>query len=242
MVATIETGVSGLDEVLNGGLPETAAVLVSGNPGAGKSILGLQYLHEGARDGNRGIYLSFEERASDLETAAHEIGLEEWGALVDEGLITIYDKRDLLDSEDIGTAVDRVLDDITLEEYDRLVLDSLSMFSMFFEADRERRTYLLRFMDILKEAGVTSLLVNEQSGIFPETEIGLENFLTDGNIYLVQTPTQSGVNRYLWVPKMRRQNVRTEIFPMDIEQGGIRVHPDAAGFAMMEEANFGFDR
>jgi len=242
MVSTIETGVSGLDEVLNGGLPATSAVLVSGNPGAGKSILGLQFLHEGTGNGKRGIYLSFEERASDIETAAHDLGLDAWADLVADDQISVYDKRDLLDDDDIGTAVDRVLDDILLDEYDRLVLDSLSMFSMFFESDRERRTYLLRFIDILKESGVTSLLINEQSGIFPETEIGLENFLTDGNIYLVQTPTQSGVNRYLWVPKLRRQNVRTELFPMEIDHGGICVHPDAAGFAVMEESDFGFDR
>jgi KaiC/GvpD/RAD55 family RecA-like ATPase len=112
-------------------------------------------------------------------------------------------------------------------------MDSLTMFELFFEGERENRRYLLKFADVLKEYGVTALLVAEQSAMFPEQEIGLENFLTDGNIFLIQTPTGSGVNRYLWVGKMRKQAVDTDIFPMEIGRGGITVHENAAGFSMV---------
>jgi RecA-superfamily ATPases implicated in signal transduction len=107
------------------------------------------------------------------------------------------------------------------------------MFQLFFENEREKRTYLLKFSDILKQHGLTSLLINEQGAVFPETEVGLENFLTDGNIYFIQTPTDSGVNRYVWVAKMRKQDINTDIFPMDISDGGITVHEKASGFSMM---------
>jgi len=56
--------------------------------------------------------------------------------------------------------------------------------------------------------------------VFPDTEVGLENFLTDGNIYFIQTPTDSGVNRYVWVAKMRKQDIDTDIFPMEIGGAG----------------------
>jgi KaiC/GvpD/RAD55 family RecA-like ATPase len=69
--------------------------------------------------------------------------------------------------------------------------------------------------------------------VFPETEIGLENFLTDGNIYFIQTPTDDGVNRYVWVAKMRKKNIDTDIFPMEISDGGITVYDKASGFSMM---------
>ena len=153
--------------------------------------------------------------------------------MVEDGDIVILDKREMLRETDFSTAVDRLLDTVEDGDFDRLVLDSLSMFQLFFDAEQEKRTYLLKFSDILKANGLTSLLINEQGAVFPDTEVGLENFLTDGNIYFIQTPTDSGVNRYVWVAKMRKQDIDTDIFPMEIGQGGITVHERAGGFSMM---------
>jgi KaiC/GvpD/RAD55 family RecA-like ATPase len=109
------------------------------------------------------------------------------------------------------------------------------MFQLFFEDEREKRTYLLKFTDILRENNLTTLMTNEQGTVFPEADIGLENFLTDGNIFLLQTPTDSGVNRYVWVAKMRKQNIDTDIFPMELGEGGINVHQNASAFSMMSD-------
>jgi KaiC/GvpD/RAD55 family RecA-like ATPase len=237
MVELVPTGVEGLDEVLGGGIARDATVLVSGNPGTGKSILSMQYLYRGVLDHDeRGIYLSFEENEADIADAAASIGFDEWADLVDTGDIVVYDKRDLLQADDFSETFDRVLEYVAIEGYSRLVLDSFTMFSMFFESERERRTYLLRFIDILKDNGLTAILINEQGAMFPDAEIDLENFLTDGNIYLSQVPTNSDVNRYVWVAKMRKQDFDNEVFPMDIGPGGITVHDDAAGFSLMESS------
>ena len=148
MSELVSTGVEGLDSILAGGITERSTVLVSGNPGTGKSIFGIQYLYHGVTEHDeRGVYVSFEEDEADIE----------------------------------------------------------------------------------------------QGAVFPDTEVGLENFLTDGNIYFIQTPTDSGVNRYVWVAKMRKQDIDTDIFPMEIGQGGITVHERAGGFSMMgrsEEPSF----
>jgi len=238
MVDVTKTGVDGLDSILNGGIVSDSTVLVSGNPGTGKSIFGIQYLYNGVTEfDEKGIYISFEENEEDIRQAAASIGLDDFGDLVDDGEIKIYDKRLMLREEDFTAAVDRLLEDFAGTDYDRLVLDSLTMFSLFFDDEREERTYLLKFSDILKENGLTSLLINEQGAVFPETEIGLENFLTDGNIYFVQTPTESDVNRYVWVAKMRKQDIDTDIFPMEIGQGGITVYENAGGFSMMGESS-----
>ncbi|MFB6122844.1 MAG: RAD55 family ATPase [Haloferacaceae archaeon] len=238
MTELTKTGIDGLDSILDGGIVEDATVLVSGNPGTGKSILGLQFIYNGVREfDEKGIYLSFEENASDIQQAAESIGFDEWEALVDDGDILVYDKRELLGDGDFGETLDRLLEAFEETEYERLVLDSLTMFELFFETEKEKRTYLLKFSDILKGNGLTSLLINEQAAVFPETDIGLENFLTDGNIYLIQTPTESGVNRYIWVAKMRKQNIETDIFPMEISEGGITVHERAAGFSMMDQGS-----
>ncbi|MFC4356892.1 RAD55 family ATPase [Halobium salinum] len=234
MPDVVKTGVDGLDSILNGGIVRDATVLVSGNPGTGKSIFGIQYLYEGVTEfDERGVYISFEENAEDIRQAAESVGFDRWEELVESGDIKVYDKRRMLREQDFTSAVDGLLEDFSSDEYDRLVLDSLTMFQLFFDDEREKRTYLLKFSDVLKQYGLTSLLINEQGAMFPETEIGLENFLTDGNIYFIQTPTDSGVNRYIWVAKMRKQDINTDIFPLEIGEGGITVYEQAGGFSMM---------
>lgn len=229
-----ETGIEGLDSILNGGLVTESTVLVSGNPGTGKTILGIQYLYNGAtKFDETGLYLTFEEDAADVRQAAESIGFDDWGDLIEAGDIAVYDKELLLREEDFSTTLDELFAEFERIQYDRLVVDSLTMLSLFFETEREQRTYLLKFSDILKKNGLTTLFINEQGARFPDAEIGLENFLTDGNIYLIQTPTDSGVNRYVWVAKMRKQPIKTDIFPIDIGADGITVHDRASGFSLM---------
>ncbi len=228
------TGIEGLDSILNGGLVTESTVLVSGNPGTGKSILGIQYLYNGVkRFDETGIYLTFEEDATDVREAAESLGFDDWGQLVENGEIAVYDKSLLLREEDFSTTLDELLSEFERTDYDRLVLDSLTMLSLFFESEYEQRTYLLKFSDILKKKGLTALFINEQGTRFPDAEVGLEHFLTDGNIYLIQTPTDAGVNRYVWITKMRKQPIETDIFPIDIGSGGITVHDRASGFSLM---------
>jgi len=231
----VSTGVEGLDSILNGGITEHSTVLVSGNPGTGKSILGIQYLYTGVlEDDEQGIYVTFEEDAEDVRLAAESIGFDRWSEFVDDGSITILDKKEMLRDQEFSRAVELLLEVVQGGGYDRLVLDSLTMFELFFEDEHERRVYLLKFSDILKANDLTSLLISEQEAVFPETDLDLENFLTDGNVYLIQTPTDSGVSRYVWVSKMRKQNIDTDIFPMEIGQGGITVHEQAGGFSLVD--------
>jgi len=236
MIELTKTGIDGLDAILNGGIVTNSTTLVSGNPGAGKSILGLQYIYNGVEQfGEKGIYLSFEENESDLREAAESIGFDEWPDHVESGDIKVYDKQVLLRKNDFSSSLELLLEDLEDDDYDRLVLDSLTMFELFFEDEKEKRTYLLKFTDILSNNELTTLMTNEQGAVFPDTDIGLENYLTDGNIYLIQTPTDTGVNRYLWVAKMRKKDIETDIYPMEISWGGIDVHENASAFSMMSE-------
>ena len=236
MIELTKTGIDGLDDILNGGIVKNSTTLVSGNPGAGKSILCLQYIYNGVDQFDEsGIYLSFEENELDLRQAAESLGFDKWPEYVDSGKIKVYDKQVLLRENDFSSSLDLLLEDLEDDQYDRLVLDSLAMFNLFFDEEAEKRTYLLKFTDILRENGLTTLMTNEQGSTFPDTNIGLENYLTDGNIYLIQTPTDSGVNRYVWVAKMRKQNIESDIFPMEIDWGGIQIHPNASAFSMMSE-------
>ena len=98
----IKTGIDGLDSILNGGLRRNSTVLVSGNPGTGKSILGAQYLDYGVREhGEGGVYLTFEETEDDVIEAAESIGMDEWRDHVENGHIIDSEKMALLEETDL---------------------------------------------------------------------------------------------------------------------------------------------
>ncbi len=85
-IVRVRTGIKGLDEVLNGGIPAGALTLLSGGPGTGKTMLGLEFLVRGAEQGHPGIMLTFEEREADLRSYACGFGwdietLEKEGSL-----------------------------------------------------------------------------------------------------------------------------------------------------------------
>ena len=239
MVELVPTGISGLDDLLEGGIPARSAVLVSGRPGTGKTLFGMEYLYHGAAELHEpGIMISYEETREDIRDAAHEIGLDDWAVLVESGDIIVHDKRDMLADQGFSATVDRLLDVIQAREIDRFLLDSLSMFGLLFEEERDRREYLLKFADILKRNGLTALLIAEETGGLTDVDVGLENYLTDGNIRFIQTPTNRGVNRYVWVTKMRRSAADNDIFPMEISDDGITIHTAAGEYSLLDGPAF----
>src|SRR5687767_2959589 len=72
--ARASTGIAGLDDVLGGGLPINHLYLIEGNPGAGKTTLGLQFLQQGAAQGEVGLYITLSETANELHTVAGSHG------------------------------------------------------------------------------------------------------------------------------------------------------------------------
>ncbi|MFB6310933.1 MAG: ATPase domain-containing protein, partial [Salinirussus sp.] len=113
MIELTKTGIDGLDDILNGGIARHSTTLISGNPGAGKSIFGLQYIYNGVEEfDENGIYLTFEENAKDLQEAAESVGFERWADYVDEGRINVYDKQVLLRENDFSSSLELLLDDL----------------------------------------------------------------------------------------------------------------------------------
>jgi circadian clock protein KaiC len=84
------TLITGLDDILDGGLPTGKTTLISGGPGCGKSMLGLEILYRNALAGAKGIYVAFEEKAEDIRRNARSLG---WNlsALEESGMLFILD-------------------------------------------------------------------------------------------------------------------------------------------------------
>jgi len=114
----VKTGISGLDNLLEGGFPKGYCVLVSGTPGTGKTIFGLQYLCNGAKEGEKGLYISFTHKIDDVINQANMFGWE-LKKLMNENLV----KTIRLDIKE--TDMNKLILEIG-KKYDRVVIDSIT--------------------------------------------------------------------------------------------------------------------
>ena len=74
VVRRVDVGVRGLENLIQGGLPEGSPILVSGSPGTGKTLFGLQFLYHGVKNGEPGVYVTFEEPRESIVTASENFG------------------------------------------------------------------------------------------------------------------------------------------------------------------------
>jgi KaiC/GvpD/RAD55 family RecA-like ATPase len=100
----------------------------------------------------------------------------------------------------------------------------VNLFKYYFPAEEDRRRYMLKFIRILKDRGITTLLVDEVLEPFPAMRLTEEMYFTDGNISLFFSRLGNTVERCFWVTKMRCQEIDMNIMPMSIGKGGIEVY------------------
>ncbi len=232
IVNFVKTGVPGADVILNGGLYPASSVLVSGPPGSGKSIFGMQFVYAGARDfGETGLIVSIEETDRSLSEYAASIGLDGWDGLVNGGSITPV-TDDYFSKRDLPGTLEGIMEIISSTSAKRMVLDSMNLFKYYFPEDMDRRRYLLKFIRILKKRGITLLMVSEVMQVFPLMPLTDEMYMSDGNINLFLSRMGNNVERCFWVTKMRRQAFSMKIVPMSIGRGGIEVYPDAVPYSL----------
>ncbi len=239
------TGIPGLDEMLQGGVPRTYTVLIAGGPGSGKSTLAMQYLYNGVtKYGENGIYITLEERPKDLANnfanygwdtkKVKIIGMTPQKASIASGVKYIDPKEkkeeNLLEFNPKKFSVDVVRDIVTQEvqktNAKRLVIDSLASLSLQMESVHEIRQEVLGLSNLLNELGCTSLLLTEmpegQSGI---SRFGVEEFMCQGVIALYNIKKGSERVRGLEILKMRGTKHSKKICLMDLGPNGVMVYP-----------------
>lgn len=229
----IKTGIPGLDEIFNGGVREKSSILVTGGPGTGKSILAWQFIVEGAKIGQPGLFISAEEDLDDLRENMKSIGFD----------IEKYEKEKkvVLTKQSISSkklvSIAAPLDLIKKYKIKRVALDSLTLFEYTHLAgEMDYRKEVLDFTRIMKELGVTLLATSEKTVTDTCVEkYESEDFLFDGLILLAEVRKASSFERCIHVIKMRGQSHLLGIYPFKIEKGGIRVFPDQLPFSLIEE-------
>jgi KaiC/GvpD/RAD55 family RecA-like ATPase len=129
----IKTGVPGLDEQIEGGLPVDSVTLITGGPGSGKTTFCSQFLRQGIRDGDRCLYITTEELAEEVVYDAKQFGMD-FEQHQDQ-----FDIRYIPPAQKVIGEIEWVIKE---EQPDRVVLDSLSVFEMYRGEDNNVRRYI----------------------------------------------------------------------------------------------------
>lgn len=232
----VKTGIPGLDEILNGGIPKRNIVLLSGGPGTGKSIFSYQYLWNGLQMGEPGIFVALEEHPVQVRVNMAQFG---WDVrrYEREGLFAIVDAF----TGGIGEAAKReryVVSDIdNLDEFlevlktaikdtnaQRIAVDSVS--TLYLAKPALARKIVMSLKRVLAGLGLTGILVSQVS----VTERGFGGpgveHAADGIIRLDLDEVDGQLVRSLIVWKMRGTSHSLRRHRFDITDKGIVVYPD----------------
>ncbi|HEY6877086.1 MAG TPA: ATPase domain-containing protein [Polyangiales bacterium] len=229
MKARIATGTEGLDEVLCGGLPSARMYLVQGEPGAGKTTFALRFLLEGAKSGERGLYVTLSESARELHAVAHSHGWSLEGIHVFE-LSTEDDGAEFEDNTlyvpaevELGERMRALFAEVERVQPTRVVIDSCSELRLLAQGPLRLRRQLLSLKERLVRRGITLLLLETAGG---RARDPLLQSLVHGVIQFEQLSPQYGAaRRRLRVLKMREVDFRAGYHDMAMRRGGLEVFP-----------------
>lgn len=213
----IKTGITGLDALIEGGFPEDSIVVVSGTPGTGKTIMGLQFLYEGAKNGEMGIYVSFEQEKKDIFRQAAQFGWD-FAALEKKNMIRVFAMW--------PSSFDEVMSKIFKCLYykpKRLVVDSITSIAYTMGNNKNREAFH-KMAEKLKDTNLTSVLISEmllgQDGF---TRDGISEFVGDGLIIMKSVEAAGEHRNILRVEKMRSSMVNKESHIYQIARNGIEL-------------------
>ncbi|WP_027684431.1 ATPase domain-containing protein [Rhizobium leguminosarum] len=225
------TGVSGLDTVLAGGLSPGHVFLLEGNPGAGKTTIALQFLIEGARLGEQGLYITLSETESELRAGAASHGMvidgniEVFEVVPPESLLDADQQQSLLYSSDLelGETTKEIFAAFERIKPRRVVLDSLSEIRLLAQSSLRYRRQILALKHYFARQGATVLLLDDLTSEVLDKTV---HSVVHGVIHLEEmAPSYGSERRRLRVIKYRGQAFRGGYHDFIIQTGGVKVFP-----------------
>ena len=218
----ISTGISKLDQMLGGGLLKGRTYLVTGETGVGKTILSLQFILEGLKNGEQCIYVSLDERIEGVLRGALSLGWNFW-EYIDQGVFHPFELR--LYAEDLrrfgkeSKAFVNALARIARgRNISRIVLDPISALAAGAKDELVIREYLREIVNMIEERfGATTMLTCDiPTGSNRLSRFGFEEFLSSGVIVLGVVRFYGKLLKTIYVRKMRWSKADSSIYTFEI--------------------------
>ena len=220
----VRTGIQGLDKMLKGGLIEGRPYLVIGGPGAGKSIMAIQFLMLSVARGESALYVTLDEPYDEIRQNMATFG---WNTSKIR-ILDLSPEASFIDTEgkDIDCLFDELKHELEIQNHKRVAFDSTTTLRMLDETDFKARRRISSIMKLLAKSKATTLLICEAD----TKELPLESFLARGVIKLYTTTVSGEKIRAVGIDKMRGTSFDEHIRPFSITNSGIQVAADEIAF------------
>ena len=224
------TGIAGLDDILGGGLARNHLYLIEGDPGTGKTTIAVQFLLEGARCGQKGLYITLSESKSELLEIAESHGwamdgldLFEIAAdqkeLKPEAQYTVFHPSEI----ELTDTTNTVLAEVERLQPVRVVIDSLSELRLLARDPLRYRRQILALKRYFNGRNCTVVLLDDRTADVHDRQL---QSIAHGVIMLQSLEREYGVQRRrLEVKKLRGSHFREGFHDYSIRRGGVEVYP-----------------
>jgi circadian clock protein KaiC len=217
----IASGIAGLDELMGGGIGAGEATVVLGPSGVGKTIAGLRFVAEGIAQGERCLYVTFQDTADQLIKMAATF---DWnlGAARDDGRLVVHHVP--LGELDLDVLTSRIQGELVDGSIHRVVIDSLAEMVLAARETDRFPAYARSLTGLIRAAGATLIITSETTTLGPSPEpIGGVTFLFHNVILLRYIEMSSAIGRALNIVKMRNSDHRKDVFSFAIGPDGLIV-------------------
>lgn len=229
-VELFATGISGLDDILGGGLARHHLYLIEGDPGTGKTTIALQFLLEGARRGQKGLYVTLSESKIELVEIAESHG---WSLeaidvfemapdedhLKPEAQYTVFNPSEI----ELADTTTAVLSQVDKLQPVRVVFDSLSELRLLARDSLRYRRQILGLKRYFSGRNCTVLLLDDRTAEGHDLQL---QSIAHGVIMLESVEREYGIKRRrLEVRKLRGSSFREGFHDYTIKRGGVEVYP-----------------
>lgn len=221
----LSTGISGLDEVLQGGFIPGRAYLARGGPGTGKTTLGLHFLTAGVANGEKALFITLGEPEAMIRQNAERMGFDLTGvAFLDlsptpEFFVEV-ETYDLFSPAEVERepTTRKIVEEVEKLQPSRVFIDAMTQFRYLAADPFQYRKQVLSFLRFLVQQGTTVLFTSEGSAEAPDADL---QFLSDGVIHLEYAPEC----RTLCVSKFRGSAFLSGRHTMQLSSKGMEVFP-----------------